>query len=55
MEEGNKYTVQYFAYRWNVPVMVNFMCHSGWDTVPRYLVRYSGCFFEGGLGMRLKG
>lgn len=28
-------------------VMVNFMCHFGWTTVPRYSVkRYSGCFYK---------
>lgn len=29
-------------------MMVNFMCHLGHATVPRYLIKgYSGCFCEG--------
>lgn len=51
--EGNKYTIEYFAYRGNVPVMDNLMCQFGWDTAPRYLVRYYfGYFFEDSLWIK---
>ena len=34
------------ALKYNANVIVNFMCHFGWDTVPGYVAKHSGYFCE---------